>query len=325
MGVMGKGIALQMKEAFPTNYKKYVEACKAGQLQPGQLLCVWDKNLVYGRKLLINFPTKTNWRLPSKLTYIEQGLITLKRAIIEQGIKSVAIPPLGCGNGGLDWNVVKPMIVESLHDLNIDVIIFEPNATIKELLQKDQISKKAHLTNARAMLLYALFAFESAGEYSTLFAANKIAYFLQRLGQDLRLEFESHLYGPYSPNVQKVLYTMNGVYLKGLEQGKAGPFEPLKLDYAKWPEIEHFVKTQLTQEEAQRLQHLLQFLSAYTSELPLEILSTVDFILNKEPNLGYEAVMDRINAWSSRKQKLFQAEHVLDAYNHLNVNHADRQ
>jgi O-acetyl-ADP-ribose deacetylase (regulator of RNase III) len=319
MGVMGKGIALQMREAFPANYKRYVEACKSGHLQPGQVLSVWDTNLVYGRKLIINFPTKTSWRLPSQLSYIEQGLIALKTSLLELQVKSVALPPLGCGNGGLDWSVVKPLIVNSLKDLDIDIIIYEPNAEIKAILQKEETGKKAHLTNARAMLLYALFAFEGAGEYSTLFAANKIAYFLQRHGQDLRLEFSPHIYGPYSPNVQKVLYALNGVYLKGIEQGQANPFEPLILDYSKFAEVEQFVKTKLTEPESHRLQQLLQFLSAYTSELPLEVLSTVDFILQQQPGLPLEALMPEVEKWSKRKAKLFQAEHVSQAYNHLSV------
>lgn len=102
VGVMGKGIALQFKEAFPYNNKVYVKACKEGSLQPGKILAVWDSNLLYGRKLIINFPTKIHWRQPSKYEYLESGLVALKEVIHEEGISSIAIPPLGAGNGGLD-------------------------------------------------------------------------------------------------------------------------------------------------------------------------------------------------------------------------------
>jgi O-acetyl-ADP-ribose deacetylase (regulator of RNase III) len=107
VGVMGKGIALQFKEAFPINNKKYIEACKEGLLFPGKLLAVKDHNALLGEKLIINFPTKKHWRHPSKYEYIEEGLKALVTLIKEQHISSIAIPPLGCGNGGLDWAMVR--------------------------------------------------------------------------------------------------------------------------------------------------------------------------------------------------------------------------
>lgn len=100
VGVMGKGIALQFKEAFPNNNKAYVEACKRKELEPGKLLAVWDENLQLGKKLIINFPTKVHWRYPSKYEYIQKGLVALRELLQMKKITSVAIPPLGSGNGG---------------------------------------------------------------------------------------------------------------------------------------------------------------------------------------------------------------------------------
>ena len=231
VGVMGKGIALQFKEAFPNNNKAYIDTCKKKDLAPGKLLAVWDENLQLGRKLIINFPTKVHWRQPSRYEYIEKGLAALREVLQKNKIKSVAIPPLGCGNGGLDWDIVKPMITSALDDLDLDIVVYEPNEAIKAILQKQESSKDTHLTPARASLLYALFAFESMGEYSSLFVANKLAYFLQRKGQKLNLNFKPFHYGPYAVGVEKVLYHLNGVYLKGLEQGQAKPFESLQLNY----------------------------------------------------------------------------------------------
>src|SRR5690606_30643134 len=114
VGVMGKGIALQFKEAFPNNNKVYVETCKKNELMPGKLLAVWDENLQYGKKLIINFPTKVHWRNPSQYEYIEKGLVALRKYLQKEKVKSIAIPPLGCGNGGLDWGKVKPMIEKAL-------------------------------------------------------------------------------------------------------------------------------------------------------------------------------------------------------------------
>ncbi|MHA4893314.1 type II toxin-antitoxin system antitoxin DNA ADP-ribosyl glycohydrolase DarG [Pedobacter sp. PWIIR3] len=317
VGVMGKGIALQFKEAFPYNNKVYVQYCKEKSLAPGKMLAVWDSNLIYGKKLVINFPTKTHWRQPSKYEYIEKGLAALKELIKKENISSIAIPPLGAGNGGLDWNIVKSMIATSLSDLDISIQIYEPNVAIKEILQKQEAPKEVKLTTARACLLYSLFAFESFGEYSSLFAANKLAYFLQRMGQDLKLDFKPHHYGPYALGVEKVLYYLNGSFIFGLEQGEAKPFEPLKLNYEKWNMVSEYVKNMKT-EERLRLEKMLHFLQNFTSELSLEILSTVDLILVKNPNYTVEEVQDAI--WTDRKKKLFKKDNIERAYYHLQKN-----
>ncbi len=318
VGVMGKGIALQFKEAFLQNNKVYIEACKNKELQPGKLLAVWDSNLLLGRKLIINFPTKTHWRQPSKYEYIEKGLVALKDLIEKENIKSIALPPLGCGNGGLDWNLVRPLIVQYLQDLAIDVYVYEPNEQIKQILQQQESKKEVKLTPARAQLLYCLFAYESMGEYSSLFAANKLAYFLQRMGQPLKLDFKAHHYGPYAIGVKKVLYALNGVYLKGLEQGESKAFEPLQLNYQKWNEVKTYVEKELKPEDGHRLNNLLKLINGFTSELSLEILATTDYILHQKPGSSLEEVLVAIGQWNRRKSELFKSEYVGIAYKHLN-------
>lgn len=318
VGVMGKGIALQFKKAFHNNHKAYIDACKRKALAPGKLLSVWDENLQLGRKLIINFPTKVHWRQPSQYEYIEKGLVALRELLQKENIKSIAIPPLGCGNGGLDWNKVKPMIEATLSGLDTEIFLFEPNDAIKAVLQKQEVNKDVHLTPARASLLYTLFAFESMGEYSSLFAANKLAYFLQRKGQRLNLDFKPHHYGPYAIGVEKVLYHLNGVYLKGMEQGNAKPFEALKLNYDKWHEIQDYVNNKLDFEDANRVKSLVKFLAGFTSELSLEILATVDFILAHNPDHTIDQVMEAISGWNIRKKELFKREYVEESYRHLN-------
>ena len=128
VGVMGKGIALQFKSAFPHNYDIYVQACRRHDLTPGKLLAVWDSNLLYGKKYIVNFPTKTHWRLPSRYEYIADGLLALKALIEKESITSIAIPALGAGNGGLDWAKVKQMILHELEDLSADIQVYEPRA-----------------------------------------------------------------------------------------------------------------------------------------------------------------------------------------------------
>jgi O-acetyl-ADP-ribose deacetylase (regulator of RNase III) len=126
VGVMGKGIALQFKKEFPSNNTVYREACLKKKLNIGQLLPVKDSSLLLGERLIINFPTKTHWRLPSEYSYIKKGLQALVELITEKDIKSVALPALGCGNGGLDWLLVKEMIRQSFEPLDATIEVYEP-------------------------------------------------------------------------------------------------------------------------------------------------------------------------------------------------------
>jgi len=109
VGVMGKGIALQFKQAFPDNYSAYEAACKRGQLEVGKMF-VFCRDTFDDRRIIINFPTKKHWRGKSKIKDIQSGLRALIEVVKSKGIRSIAVPPLGCGNGGLDWNEVRPLI-----------------------------------------------------------------------------------------------------------------------------------------------------------------------------------------------------------------------
>lgn len=317
VGVMGKGIALQFKEAFPVNNTKYIEACKTGILYPGKLLAVRDHNALLGEKLIINFPTKKHWRHPSRYEYIEEGLKALVTLIKEQSIKSIAIPPLGCGNGGLNWTKVKPLIIQYLEPLDVEIYVYEPNIDVKQILQSKKDAKPVKLTPARAQLLYLLFYYESLGEYSSLFSANKLAYFLQRMGEKMRLNFIAYHYGPYAQQIEHVLYALNGTYLKGFEQREAKAFEPLLLNYDRFTEVKSYVDRELNSEQKARLQRLVNLIDGFQSELSLEILASVDFILAQHPYYCEKEVLAEIQRWSERKSKLIKEEYVDIAFSHL--------
>jgi len=126
VGVMGKGVALAFKNAFPHNYLTYRNAFAAKQLAIGKLLVVRDSNLLLGEKIIVNFPTKTHWRLPSEYTYIVQGLTALRKYLIDNEVGSIGMPAPGCGNGGLDWGIIRPLIEELLADLELDIRVYEP-------------------------------------------------------------------------------------------------------------------------------------------------------------------------------------------------------
>ena len=126
VGVMGKGIALQFKNEFPHNYAVYQKAFLNHDLKIGQLLAVEDSSLHLGERLIINFPTKRHWKMPSKYEYVESGLIALVAYLQANPVKSMAMPALGCGNGGLDWQKVKPMIENHLFQLDMPIWVYEP-------------------------------------------------------------------------------------------------------------------------------------------------------------------------------------------------------
>lgn len=319
VGVMGKGIALQFKEAFQTNFKEYTIACKKGEMKPGKLLIV-KENTLHGERIIINFPTKTDWFQKSKYEYIEDGLIALRDELKKGEIKSIAIPPLGCGNGGLNWEKVKLLIEKYLESIeNVEIIIYEPNAAVKELLKKQEYYKEAKLTPARAMLVYSLFYYESMGETSSLFVANKLAWFLQRMGENLRLNFKASHYGPYSVQVAHMLHNINGKYIKGLEQMTLKAFEPIELQYDKAKEVSEYIRKELTVEQRTRLSNLIKLIDGFQSALSLEVLATVDFIRKEKPAVDEKEIFEIIQNWSDRKKDLFKEHYIQIALNHLNT------
>lgn len=319
VGVMGKGIALQFKEAFPMNFRIYALECKNKKLHTGKLLVVKEQTLE-GEKIIINFPTKTEWFMKSKYEYVEEGLKELAKVIEEYKIESIAIPPLGCGNGGLKWDKVKAMIEKYLgHLYQVNIQVFEPNEAVKEILKQQDASKEVKLTPARAMVLYAMFYYESLGENASLFVANKLAYFLQRLGEKSlnKLKFEASHYGPYAVQVEHLLHNVNGKYLKGLEQMNAKAFEPLELQYDKIKEVSDYIKKELTTDQRTRLSNLVKLIAGFQSALSLEILATVDFVRKDNPEINQEDIVKSIHNWSDRKRKLFQEKYIQIATTHL--------
>lgn len=214
VGVMGKGIALQFKQAFPANYKEYEKACKSELVKPGKMFIHMIGNL-FERKYIINFPTKRHWKGKSRLEDIQTGLVDLISQIKELNIKSIAIPPLGCGNGGLDWNVVKPMIEKAFLELkDVEVYVYAPNGSPEvELMPVN--TERPHLTKARALLISLMQEYLVPGYRLSKLEIQKLAYFLQVVGEPLRLNFVKGLCGPYAENLNHVLQRLEGHYIRG--------------------------------------------------------------------------------------------------------------
>lgn len=308
VGVMGKGVALQFKQQYPRNTKEYIKATKEGRIDIGKLLVINDTSLHSGEKTIINFPTKTDWRKPSEYSYIEKGLNDLVRIIKEKGIKSVALPPLGAGNGGLNWVQVKQIIEKYLSELSgVDIYVFEPTTAIAEAMKKERVK----LTVARAMLLDVLYDLVKNGEFVSEFAAEKVAYFLQKFGAKdvFKLEFRPNFYGPYSGKVRHVLYYLNGSYISGYSSKDKKPFEELGI----MPDGEKDVESYLAQPGHENYKAITekvkQFLTGFYSPFGLELLSTIDFIKTENNVHSFEEIKSRL--WSNRKRTLFNDERFI--------------
>lgn len=303
VGVMGKGIALQFKNQYPNNYKLYAMACKANEVVVGKMFVTEETSLLGGKKIIINFPTKTDWRKPSEYSYIESGLQDLVNVIQEKNIKSIAIPPLGAGNGGLDWNKVKELIEKYLKNLDCEVQIYQPNAIIQEALKKERVK----LTPARAMLLAVLFDLVKNGEFVSEFTAEKIAYFLQRFGakEAFKLEFQPNFYGPYSGKVKHVLYYLNGSYISGYSSKDKKPFDELGLMLDAEKEVNEYLNTKENETYKIIVEKTKAFLSGFYADFGLELLSTVDFIITEKKTKSIDEISKHLADWSDRKKTLF--------------------
>ncbi len=309
VGVMGKGIALQFRKLYPNNYRIYRSAYEGGQLEIGKLLVTEDRNLISGRKIIINFPTKEHWRNPSKYEYIEKGLVALVRLIEDRSIRSIAIPPLGAGNGGLQWHKVRKLLNEYLQSIDdCHIVVYEPNSAVAEAIRRERVK----LTPARAMLLSMLFELVRSGEFVSEFASEKLCYFLQRNGGEdyLKLQFKGYFYGPYSGKVRHVLNYLNGSYLMGYADMDRRPFEALNLLVDSEETIESYIKkdNQLN-EIVTRTKALLQ---GFYSPFSLELLSTVDYIARECEEPTVEFVKTELENWSQRKKSNFSDDYYID-------------
>lgn len=313
VGVMGKGIALEFKQVYPQNYELYKKACAIGNVKIGQML-ITETHLYENPKFIINFPTKKDYKHPSKLQYITEGLIDLKKRIIELNIKSIAIPPLGCGNGKLKWTEVKPLIIEALIDLqNIEVEIYEPSeSAYTELAKAKKENLKIGLTTSRAMVLKLFDGYRILGYDLTRLEAQKLGYFLQRFGEDLRCNFVKERYGPYSKELDYLLDRIDGVYLMGMKKKNAKVFEHLNLIEEKIEEVNNYIVRNCIDSQKQRLIKLFNLIEGFESPLGMELLATVDFVILNNPQLvnHSDKITNLVHNWNQRKKEVMKKEFI---------------
>jgi O-acetyl-ADP-ribose deacetylase (regulator of RNase III) len=314
VGIMGKGIALQFKQAFRGNLQAYANACRNGEVKPGRMF-IFPTNKMFNPKYIINFPTKRHWKEKSKLEYIEQGLNALVTEVHRLGLKSIAIPPLGCGYGGLKWREVRNLIETAFDQLpDVQVLLFEPRGTPEaESMPVDP--KKPSLTRARSLLIKLLEQYAIPGYRLSLLEIQKLAYFLQVSGEPLRLQYVKQKYGPYAENLHFVLQRLEGHYIRGY--GDRSVKASIRLLNSACEEADTFLADD--SEAFQRLERVKKLIEGFETPYGMELLSSVHWVASAddEPAKTAEQAVEQIFAWNTHKRKTFKASHVHKAWQRL--------
>ncbi len=315
VGIMGKGIALMFKEAFPDNFKAYLIACKEQRVQVGRMF-VTERQQLMGPRWIINFPTKQHWRYPSKIEWIEQGLEDLKRVITENGIRSIALPPLGSGNGGLDWTKVRPRIEMALGSLqDVEVIIYEPTKKYQNVAKREGVER---LTPARALVAELVRRYSILGIECTILEVQKLAYLLERVVQTqtninnpLKLQFQANKFGPYANKLAHLLNGLDGSYLHCDKRiADADPLDVIWFDDAKKEKLAVYLGSE-GKDYRQALNATADIIDGFETPLGMELLATVDWLVHHDevpPQVS--EIRAALSRWpgeraSERKLRLF--------------------
>lgn len=303
VGVMGRGIALQFKNAWPENFKAYEVACKREEVQPGRMF-VFDTGRLTLPRFIVNFPTKRHWRGKSRIEDIETGLSALLAVIKERGIRSIAIPPLGSGLGGLEWSEVRPRIESALAALpDVRVRIYEP----KGAPESDTMHHSRNvptMTAGRAALVELMNRYVRGllDPVITLLEVHKLMYFMQEAGEPLRLKYVQAPYGPYAENLRHVLKAIEGHLVVGYADGGDAPDKPLTLVPGAVEDANAFLEANVdTRSRFDRVGNLVE---GFETPFGLELLATVHWIAKHgDPVASVDEVVARTYAWNDRKRQ----------------------
>ena len=317
VGVMGKGIALQFKKAFPENFKKYKEECDAGNMQPGRVLVIQVGGITQPR-WIINFPTKKHWRNKSKIDFIRDGLKSLADEIRRLKISSIAVPPLGCGYGGLDWKDVQPLIEATFADLpDVEAWVYPPHGAPAADRMPNRTARPK-MTDGRAALLSLMSRYLVPGFLYrlSLLEIQKLAYFLQEAGEPLRLNYKAHHYGPYADNLRHVLNRLEGHYTLGYGDGRNSPETPIELMMGAADEAVRWLSDKSATQA--RLERVSTLIEGFETSYGMELLATVHWVaLHETANSNdLDSVILGVQRWSKRKAA-FESAHITAALNRL--------
>jgi O-acetyl-ADP-ribose deacetylase (regulator of RNase III)/uncharacterized protein YwgA len=318
VGIMGKGIALQFRQRFPENFRLYEHATRAGDVQLGRMFVVSTRTLTNPR-YIINFPTKHHWREQSRLEHIKTGLDSLIIEVHERHIGSIAVPPLGCGNGGLNWADVRPLIEQAFHSLpDVQVFVYEPqSAPVAGVMPV--ATPRPHLTRARALLLRLMDLYRLPGARLNKLEIQKLAYLLQASGEPLRLNYQRQQFGPYADNLNHVLLRLEGHYIRGY--GDRTNNSEIHLMPEAAAEAQAFL---LGDQEAQaRLDRVHRLIKGFENPAGMELLTTILWVNEEDPRAASDVrvAIAGVQEWSPRKRQKFSEQQIKSAWEQLRAEH----
>lgn len=316
VGIMGKGIALQFRQAYPENYDAYRKACEHGEVQPGEMF-VFDTGKLYPR-YIINFPTKRHWKGKARLGDIESGLVDLIDTVKRLDIKSIAVPPLGCGNGGLEWEQVRPLIESAFEGTpSVSVLLYAPQgAPAAEKMRT--ATKRPNMTGVRAVLLCVFENYMRPGYRLSMLEAQKLAYFVQEAGQPLKLKFSKQQYGPYTETLQHVMQRIEGHFIKGYgDRSQKAATGTITLEPKAVSEAATFLSGDT--DTRQRLEHVTRLIEGFEYPYGLELLSTVHWVVKNDEAAQQDVnvAIAGVHEWSERKRRMFSPDDITLAWERL--------
>ena len=315
VGVMGKGVALEFKHRWPQNFKAYKKLCDAKELAPGKMF-IYDAGDMFAKqthRYLINFPTKLHWRAKSKLSYIEEGLDDFVTQVRHFKIKSVVMPPLGCGNGGLPWPEVRALLEQKLSDIDgVEFVVFVPNDYVHTPEFRD-IPKK--MTWERAVLVHTIGEMEKYfGGHLTRISLHKVTYFLQAMGVDFGLTFTRNTHGPYSEALKTALTNMEKLnYLVGFSKDPA----EIRATQGAFTLAEEYLAKDSFARHDEIVRQMELLIEGYESPYGMELLSSVHYLVAHEGIRNVEDIISAIHKWNDHKHNHFQPDAIKMAYHRL--------
>jgi len=326
VGIMGRGIALQFRKAFPDNYRAYKSACDRKELRPG-VMFVHDLGRLTNPRYIINFPTKRHWKGKSRMEDIEAGLKTLCEAIREKNIRSIAIPPLGSGLGGLDWQDVRPRIEEAMSALDdVSILLFQPmGAPEAERMVRNE--RPPNMTVGRASLLCLMRRYLAAvmDPAVTLLELHKLMYFLQEAGEKLQLRYQKAPMGPYADNLRHVLSAMEGHFIIGYADAGDHPDKQIETKPGIWDRAEEFIAEHPA--TRQRFDRVVRLIEGFETSFGMELLSTVHWAVTREGASTVDEAIKKTYEWNQRESN-FTPNQIRTAYDILDqqewFNHSSR-
>lgn len=297
VGVMGKGVALQFKQAFPANFAAYEKACRKGEVSLGKMLAFHTGK--FQPRLIINFPTKGHWRNNSRLEDIHSGLDDLVRVVQQERIDSIALPPLGCGLGGLRWEEVRPLIETAFAPLTgVEVVLYPPGGAPAPA---DRVVKtlKPELTAWRAALIRIVESYMLLGFEATHIEAQKLVYLLKEAGEPIKTNFAEGSYGPYDEGMKHALLRMEGHYINGF--GEGGRLDPVSLVRGASAEAARILED--APETDRHINRVLELIDGFESPYGLELLATIHWVVTRKGAISREEAVHLSQAWNERKRK----------------------